>query len=188
MDLTIPKTSGEPLTISVEVGEQLYVVGANGTGKSALFQHWVSSMGVSAVKRIAAHRQTWLPSGNLDFTAQSRKQFEQNSMHWDSQQDARWKEESPAERQSALLFDLVAKDNARSRAIGQYIDDKNPKQATIFAAKSISLSSNSMTCSTWEHSRFRSRTLMTKRFWRSVRIMIRVTAWLKCQTAREPPQ
>ena len=110
MDLTIPKTSGESLTIPVEVGEQLYVVGANGTGKSALFQHWVSLMGASAIKRIAAHRQTWLPSGNLAFTAQSRKRFEQNRIQWDSQQDARWKEESPAERQSAVLFDLVAKE------------------------------------------------------------------------------
>ncbi len=138
MDLTIPKISGEPLIIPVEVGEQLYVIGANGTGKSALFQHWVSSMDVSAVKRIAAHRQTWLPSGNLDFTAQSRKQFEQNRMHWDSQQNARWMEQSPAERQSAVLFDLVAKDNTRYRVIGQYIDDKNPTEATKFAGKSMS--------------------------------------------------
>ena len=138
MDLTIPKTSGEPLTIPLEVGEQLYVVGANGTGKSALFQHWVSSMGVSAVKRIAAHRQTWLPSGELAFTAQSRKQFEQNRMQWDSQEDARWKEQRPAQRQSAILFDFVAKDNTRYRTIGQHIDDKNPKKATACAAKSKS--------------------------------------------------
>ena len=139
MDLTIPKTSGEPLTIPVEAGEQLYVVGANGTGKSALFQHWVLLMGVSAFKRIVAHRQTWLPSGNLAFTAQSRKQFEQNRMQWDRQQDARWKEESPAQRQSAVLFDLVAKDNTRYRVIGQYIDDKNPTEATTFARESTSL-------------------------------------------------
>ena len=139
MDLTIPKTSGESLTIPVEVGEQLYVVGANGTGKSALFQHWVSLMGASAIKRIAAHRQTWLPSGNLAFTAQSRKRFEQNRIQWDSQQDARWKEEGPAERQSAVLFDLVAKDNTRYRVIGQYIDDNNPTEAATFATKSTSL-------------------------------------------------
>ena len=139
MDLTIPKTSGEPLTIPVEAGEQLYVVGANGTGKSALFQHWVLLMGVPAFKRIVAHRQTWLPSGNLAFTAQSRKQFEQNRMQWDRQQDARWKEESPDQRQSAVLFDLVAKDNTRYRVIGQYIDDKNPTEATTFARESTSL-------------------------------------------------
>ena len=34
MDLTIPRTPGEPLTISIDVGQQLYIVGANGAGKS----------------------------------------------------------------------------------------------------------------------------------------------------------
>ena len=127
------------MTVSVEAGQQVYVVGPNGTGKSAIFQHWVSSVGVSPFKRIAAHRQTWLPSGNLDFTAQSRKQFEQNRMHWDRQEDARWKEQSPAERQSAVLFDLVAKDNTRYRTIGQYIDAKDSEKATAFASKAKSL-------------------------------------------------
>ena len=139
MELTIPKASGDPLAISIEVGEQLYVVGANGTGKSALFQHWVTSVGGPNVKRIAAHRQTWFASGNLDFTARSRRDFETNVRSWDRQVDARWMEHSPAERQSAVLFDLIAKDNARYRTIGQFIDDDNPDKATMFASKSESL-------------------------------------------------
>ena len=138
MDLTIPRILGGPLAIAIEAGHQLYVVGPNGTGKSALFQYWVSSTGIPAVKRIAAHRQTWIPSGSLDFTAQSRKRFEQNSMHWDRQDDARWKEHSPTERQSAVLFDLVAKDNTRYRTMGQHIDNNNLNGATVFASKSES--------------------------------------------------
>ena len=138
MKLTILKTSGEPLAISIEVGEQLYVVGANGTGKSALFQHWVTSVGGSNIKRIAAHRQTWFESGNLDFTARRRRDFETNVRSWDRQVDARWMEHSPAERQSAVLFDLVAKDNTRYRTIGQYIDKNNPDGATAFASESES--------------------------------------------------
>ena len=89
MELTIPLTSGDPLTIPIEVGEQLYVVGANGTGKSGLFQYWVTSTGNLPIKRIAAHRQTWLESGDLDFTARSRQQFESNVMSWDREYNAR---------------------------------------------------------------------------------------------------
>ena len=48
-------------------------------------------------------------------------------------------ENSPAERQSAVLFDLVAKDNSRYRTIGQHIDSDNPVEATVFASKSESL-------------------------------------------------
>ena len=139
MELTIPITSGDPLPISIEVGEQLYVVGANGTGKSALFQHWVTSVGSPNVKRIAAHRQTWIESGNLDFTARRRRDFETSVRSWDKQVNSRWMEHSPAERQSAVLFDLVAKDHTRYRTIGQHIDNSNPDEATVFAAKSESL-------------------------------------------------
>ena len=126
------------MIVSVDPGQQLYVVGANGTGKSALFQYWVASVGSPPTRRIAAHRQMWLPSGNLDFTAQSRKQFEQNRMHWDREDNARWMEHNPAQRQSAVLFDLVAKDNSRYRTIGQYIDDNSPDEATVFASESES--------------------------------------------------
>ena len=139
MDLTIPKTSGEPLTIPVEVGEQLYVVGANGTGKSALFQQWVTSVHGPTIKRIAAHRQTWFESGNLNFTARSRRDFEDNSMDWDRQSDARWMDHSPAEKQAAVLFDLVAKDNARYRTIGQHVDDNKLCEASAFASEAASL-------------------------------------------------
>ena len=138
MELTIPRTSGDPLTISVEVGAQLYVVGANGTGKSALFQYWVTSIGNPPIKRVAAHRQTWFQSGDLDFTARSRRQFESNITSWDRESNARWMEHSPAQRQSAVLFDLVAKDNTRYRTIGQYIDNDNRDEATVFASRSES--------------------------------------------------
>ena len=139
MELTIPRTSGDPLTLSVDAGQQLYVVGANGTGKSALFQYWVTSIGSHPIKRVAAHRQTWFQSGDLNFTARSRRQFESNVRDWDRNFNARWMEHSPAERQSAMLFDLIAKDNARYRTIGQYIDNSDPDEATRFASESESL-------------------------------------------------
>ena len=139
MELVIPKASGEPLTVSVAVGHQLYLVGANGTGKSALLQHWVTSIGSPPIKRVAAHRQTWFQSGDLDFTARSRRQFESNVMSWDKNVNARWMEHSPAERQSAVLFDLVAKDNTRYRTIGQHIDNSDIDEAAGFASKSESL-------------------------------------------------
>ena len=139
MELTIPMTSGDPLAIPIEVGEQLYVVGANGTGKSALFQQWVTSVHGPTIKRIAAHRQTWFESGNLNFTARNRRNFEENSMNWDRQSDARWMDHSPAEKQAAVLFDLVAKDNARYRTIGQHVDDNKLCEASAFASEAASL-------------------------------------------------
>ena len=139
MKFLIPTLSSNPLLISVEAPERIFIVGANGSGKSALIQHFAKSRENHKLRRIPAHRQTWLESGNLDFTARRRRQFEKDSMSWDRQVDARWKDYNPAQKQSAVLFDLVAKDNTRYRTIGQYIDDEDPAKATAFASKSESL-------------------------------------------------
>ena len=136
MELIIPRPAG-PRPLSLEVGEQLYVVGANGTGKSALFQNWVTSAGPT-VKRIAAHRQTWFESGNLDFTARRRKQFEENSKSWDREVNARWMDHNPGQRLSAILFDLVAKDNTRAREVTRLVANKRSDEANEYASKSES--------------------------------------------------
>ena len=139
MELVIPTTSAEPLAIPIQMGEQLYVVGANGTGKSALFQRWVSADPSAAIKRIPAHRQAWFESGELNFTARSRRQYTENSMRLERRSDARWMDRSPAEKQAAVLFDLVAKDNNRYRTIGQHVDENKLGEATAFASESASL-------------------------------------------------
>lgn len=139
MNLDIPKLSGNSLPISIEMGGQLFVVGANGSGKSALIQHFVISLKKHKIRRISAHRQTWLTSGDLNFTARSRKAFAKSNMDWDKRRDARWIEHSPMEKQAAVLFDLVAKDNTRCQAIAQLIDDQQPEEATKIASKSVSL-------------------------------------------------
>ena len=138
MEFAVPRLSGDSLRIHIEPGEQLFVVGANGSGKSALIQHVATSQSDSKIRRVSAHRQTWFESGNLAFTAHSRKQFERNRMSWDRQPNSRWMDHSPAQKQSAVLFDLVAKDNTRYRAIGQCIDDQRPSEATAIASRSVS--------------------------------------------------
>ena len=126
--------------------------GPTARGKSALFQQWVTSVHGPTIKRIAAHRQTWFESGNLNFTARSRRDFEEKSMDWDRQSDARWMDHSPAEKQAAVLFDLVAKDNARYRTIGQHVDDNKRSVKRAHSPQRLHpFSSNSMIYLTWEH-------------------------------------
>ena len=60
MQWSIPQPSGHPLAVELEAGEQIYVVGPNGSGKSALLQHLATSSGENKIRRIFAHRQTWL--------------------------------------------------------------------------------------------------------------------------------
>ena len=66
--LEIPRTPNDPNPINLPLknGGQLFIVGENGSGKSALMQRFVRHL--PNRKRITAHRQTWFSSGSVDFT------------------------------------------------------------------------------------------------------------------------
>ena len=134
----IPCTSGEHVPIALYVGESLFVVGPNGSGKSALTQHLISSHQGQNIRRISAHRQTWLGSGSLNLTPLRRKEFEQENTSLERQYEALWREHYSEEKQSAVLFDLVAKDNTRARSIAGFVDRKDLQGAEQRSEESVS--------------------------------------------------
>ena len=138
MKWDIPRIGSEPLPISLESGDRLFVIGANGSGKSALIQHLVSEHQGSNVRRISAHRQTWLDSGNLNLTPLGRRQFEEHTTNRERNHESRWREYDSQQKQSAVLFDLIAKENSRARSITSFVDSNDIKGATNTAAESVS--------------------------------------------------
>ena len=137
---TIPRISDDPnpIELMVKNGFQLFIVGANGSGKSALIQRFVSENNGKKVKRISAHRQTWFNSGSIDFTPESRQRYETNTLALNLQYEARWKEYRAGQSLSAILFDLVAKENTRARTIARYVDNQNLTRAQDISAESLS--------------------------------------------------
>ena len=125
----IPLTSDETLSVTLETGKCLFIVGANGSGKSALIQNFIDSHREEKFRRISAHRQTWLESGSTNFTPQARKSFELENAHYERQISARWMEHNSGQKQMAVLFDLVAKENYRARRIAGFVDSKKIKEA-----------------------------------------------------------
>ena len=129
MDLTwtIPRTNDDPLTINFDTSRRIFIVGANGAGKSALMQHAVRELGGDKVRRISAHRQTWMESGTIDMTAQTRRQFGQNLNSEEQNDRYRYSDWAPWERISSVIFDLAAKENDLARRITNavYDDDQD---------------------------------------------------------------
>ena len=138
MNWNIPRISGDPLPISLQSGDRFFIVGSNGSGKSALIQHFVSGHQDRNIRRISAHRQTWLDSGSLNLTPLSRKQFEQNNTSTEREYEALWQDYNAEQKQSAVLFDLVAKENTRARSITRFVDSEDLDEASKLAAKSVS--------------------------------------------------
>ena len=118
--LNIPIIESEPLTITLEAGSRLFIVGSNGSGKSALIQHSVTSLGTQNVRRISAHRQTWMESGAINLTPQNRRQYGQQHDNEEPNPMYRWREWNPQRQLSSILFDLVAKDNDQARRIADH--------------------------------------------------------------------
>ena len=123
MQWSIPQPSGHPLVVELEAGKQIFVVGPNGSGKSALLQHLAASSGADKIRRIFAHRQTWLHSGSLTLTPEGRRQFERNRRSYETAQDSLWRDHTGAETHAAVLFDLVAAENKRARSIAGYVEN-----------------------------------------------------------------
>ena len=140
MDWNIPKITGQPTTVTLNTGEPIFIVGPNGSGKSALLQHFLSSHPNANATRIAAYRQTWFPSGSIDLTPAGRRNFDQNHRRYENQTQALWRENPSYSggQQPAILFDLVAKENERARAITRQVDEENMCGAKELSKESIS--------------------------------------------------
>ena len=138
IDWKIPRISNNPIELPLKNGDQLFIVGPNGSGKSALIQRFVSEHSLNRIKRISAHRQTWFNSGSIDFAPANRQQYEQQYLGFDRNDESRWKEFNPGWHISAVLFDLVAKENTRARAIAHHVDNKESEKAKGLSLKSPS--------------------------------------------------
>lgn len=125
INLEIPDISGNPLPITLKQGDQLFIVGANGSGKSALMQHFASMHPHIPIKRIIAHRQIWFDSGGLKFNPQSRHEYAQKMESYIASNDARWIDIWGAEVLSVSLFDLAEKENADAHHIRDCVNTMN---------------------------------------------------------------
>jgi hypothetical protein len=90
-EIQVPTTDGQTLSFGLSLGDTLYLLGANGTGKSSLVSRFANEH-QSHVRRISAHRQTWFESNTLDMTPRSRQDLENNVRSQDAQPQARWRE------------------------------------------------------------------------------------------------
>ena len=125
----VPRVPKEDLEISLFPGEQCFLVGKNGSGKSALLQRIASSNRDQNIVRVLAHRQTWLRSSFIDVTAENRKSHEESILIQDRHINSLWQDRYANERISSTLFDLVSKDNDRARSIRNILSDKGPQMA-----------------------------------------------------------
>jgi ABC-type cobalamin/Fe3+-siderophores transport system ATPase subunit len=115
-NLSFPCANTEVGKLQLNPGEMLYVLGSNGAGKSSLM-HKFAAQNHGKVRKISAHRQTWMSSDALDMTPANKVQMEKHIQSDDVQQHARYKDQYAAQRASMTVYDLIDAENVRARAI-----------------------------------------------------------------------
>ena len=126
-------TSNGQINIPLTEGKALFVLGANGVGKSTLM-HSLFQQNYNHAKRIQAHRQTWFSNNSMDMTASSKIQTEQNIKITDNQIQSRWKDDYSGTRSSISIFDLINSENIRARNIANAFDVNNIDLARSFSS------------------------------------------------------
>lgn len=134
----IPRQEGDALSVNLDAGDVLFILGANGTGKSSLVQQFYVEHREIA-RRMSAHRQTWFDSGAVALTGQQRRTTGQNIKSWDSDRSARWREIGTAERASLAVYDLVDAENVRAREITGAVDADKIEEAIRLRTKEAPL-------------------------------------------------
>ncbi len=81
-EINIPKPGAASLQFTIDVGETLFVLGANGTGKSTLMQSLNRTHGNNA-RWVSAHRQNWFDSDSIDLSPQGKRNTEQSIRNFD---------------------------------------------------------------------------------------------------------
>jgi ABC-type cobalamin/Fe3+-siderophores transport system ATPase subunit len=116
--LNIPAISGTALQFTLEVGQILFVLGANGTGKSSLMQRLNKGHRTDA-RWISAHRQSWFGSDSINLSPQQKRETEKNMHNADLQSQSRWKDDYAGQRANIAIYELVETENADARSIAK---------------------------------------------------------------------
>jgi ABC-type cobalamin/Fe3+-siderophores transport system ATPase subunit len=126
--LNIPAGDGASTNFTLEIGNILFMLGANGTGKSSLISLLYSANHQHA-KRISAHRQTWFESNTLDMTPLARRDVGEGLRSQNRQARARYWEWNPSGRSNVAIFDLIDADTMQERKIAAFVRAGNDAAA-----------------------------------------------------------
>lgn len=120
-DLQFTNHKGEQIQLELESGEVIFLLGANGTGKSSLIHHFAQS-NFDRMRKISAHRRTWMETDTLNMTSESKQQIEIDVQSEDQQNYSRYRDEYEGQRTSLTIYDLINAENLLAREVKAHLE------------------------------------------------------------------
>ncbi len=128
-ELTVPTITGPELQLQLKPSEILFVLGANGTGKSSLMSHFYRNFTGAQKIKISAHRQNWMNSNTIEMSHADKINIEEQVRHEDLNFDSRNRDFYASARANMAIYDIVEAQNIRARKISDFVDAGNMKSA-----------------------------------------------------------
>ena len=101
------QTQTESIQVAVRAGEPVFILGRNGTGKSALVNSFAAQCRGKVIY-IPGSRPSYFDNESLSMTPASRRQFSVNQLHYDSLPEKRWKSLEGTATNEKAIHDLQA--------------------------------------------------------------------------------
>jgi ABC-type lipoprotein export system ATPase subunit len=136
-ELTLSLDNGTQLNLKLSAGQRLFVLGANGTGKSALIHKWHAEH--DKARRISAHRQTWFSNQSFGLSYGQMRQMPKEIRQSDVRAAGRWQDDYAIYRPGLAIVDLIDAENARARSIAAAVDARDESLARTLSSVSAPL-------------------------------------------------
>ena len=101
------QTQSEPVQVTVRAGRPVFILGRNGTGKSALVNSLAANWNGKVIY-MPGSRPSYFEHESLSMTPASRRQFTANQKHYDAQPEKRWKPMEGTATNEKAIHDLQA--------------------------------------------------------------------------------
>ena len=131
MALSVSIRTTHEESIDIELSEdqnKLFVLGANGTGKSALLHH-IHEQHSERAHKVSAYRQTYFESDNFDLSGGRYKSATEELRDWDRNAQSRYTEPSGGLRAIRSIAALMQNQRARDRSATTLLDEGKNDQA-----------------------------------------------------------
>ncbi|WP_232790590.1 AAA family ATPase [Pseudomonas fluorescens] len=128
VEMQIP-TQLEPIRVGVKAGRPIFILGRNGTGKSALVNNLAAQWRGQCVY-MPGSRPSYFDHESLSMTPASRRDFGTNQSYYDSP-DSRWKSLSGTTRNEKAIHDLQAAETQYKLDAANQIKAEGPGSLAI---------------------------------------------------------
>ena len=130
----IPQINGESDSISLSSGDILFVLGANGSGKSGLMQH-IHNKHTEQTRWISALRQTFFVR-DFQILGSLEKQSTEDAIRGrETSPEYRWTDDYARTKPNLWITDLINMERVRSQEITRLVDARNKDRAMDYSSE-----------------------------------------------------